>query len=180
MNMPLAPTFRIRRRPVLFLACLLFVYSAAVTSPKRNDEAWGSIAGSRAGDAAFDPEIRLAALTCHLDPLLIKSVIAVESEFDFLSVSPKGARGLMQLHPRTAKLLHVQDVFVPQENILGGSRHLRYLLSVYHNNLPLALAAYNAGEVSVRRYGAVPPFGETQRYVKKVLDQYAAYKAGRA
>lgn len=129
------------------------------------------------GDAAFDQEIEVAARSCQLDPLLIKAVISVESEFDFLCVSDKGAAGLMQLLPNTARILDVKDIFVPQDNITGGARHLGYLLRRYHNNLPLALAAYNAGEGPVRRYQRIPPYPETQHYVKKVLEKYAAYRA---
>jgi len=130
-----------------------------------------------AGESAFDTQIRFAAMGYHIDPSLIKAVITVESDFDFLCVSSKGARGLMQLVPKTAKLLHVQNVFNPQENILGGTRHLSYLLRTYHNNLPLALAAYNAGEGPVLLHHAIPPYEETQKYVQKVLAAYARYRS---
>jgi soluble lytic murein transglycosylase-like protein len=107
---------------------------------------------------------------------LIHSVIKVESNYNPYAVSPKGAQGLMQLIPSTARRFGVANSFNPLENIRGGARYLRYLLDLYNNNYPLALAAYNAGEQAVAKYGGVPPYRETQNYlilVKKQLDKAA-------
>src|SRR5262249_57921463 len=92
-----------------------------------------------------------------------------ESEFNPRAVSRKGARGLMQLMPATASSLSVRDSFDPYENIDGGVRHLRRLLDRFHGNIPLAVAAYNAGEQTVINYHGVPPYRETRRYVSKIL-----------
>jgi soluble lytic murein transglycosylase-like protein len=109
-----------------------------------------------------------------LPPQLLHSVIKVESNYNPLAVSPKGALGLMQLIPATARRFGVDNVFNPSENISGGARYLRYLLDLYHNDYRLALAAYNAGEGAVARYGGVPPYAETQNYVALVGKQLEA------
>src|SRR5262249_2920976 len=106
-----------------------------------------------------------------ISPLLIHSVIKIESNYNPLAVSPKGALGLMQLVPSTARRFGVGNVFNPVENIQGGARYLRYLLNLYNGNYPLALAAYNAGEAGVARFGGVPPFRETQNYLLLVRKQ---------
>lgn len=122
--------------------------------------------------------IREAATRYHLDPDLIHSVIAIESNFNPKAVSPKNARGLMQLMPRTAEFLGVKNAFDPAENIDGGSRYLRDLLAKYKNNLTLALAAYNAGPESVDKYGRrVPPYLETMKYVQRIAKTYAKLKS---
>ena len=111
----------------------------------------------------------------QLDPALISAIIKAESDFDPDAVSRAGAIGLMQLMPQTAVRLHVRDPFNPEENIAGGARYLRYLLDRFHGNLPLALAAYNAGATRVEQYNTLPPIHETRRYVKKVLRFYRQY-----
>lgn len=111
----------------------------------------------------------------QLDPALISAIIKAESDFDPDAVSRAGAIGLMQLMPQTAVRLEVRDPFNPEENIAGGARYLRYLLDRFHGNLPLALAAYNAGATRVEQYNALPPIHETRRYVKKVLRFYRQY-----
>jgi soluble lytic murein transglycosylase-like protein len=105
----------------------------------------------------------------QLSPQLVHSVIQVESNYDPQAVSPKGAQGLMQLIPATARRFGVANPFDPADNIQGGARYLKYLLGLYKGDQSLALAAYNAGEGAVSRYGGVPPFPETQDYVAKVL-----------
>jgi soluble lytic murein transglycosylase-like protein len=99
---------------------------------------------------------------------LLHSVIKVESNYNPRAVSPKGALGMMQLIPATAERFGVSDVFDPVDNIQGGARYLRYLLDLYHGDYPLALAAYNAGERAVAKYGTVPPYAETQTYLRLV------------
>jgi soluble lytic murein transglycosylase-like protein len=105
-----------------------------------------------------------------LDPRLVAAVIWVESSGDPKAVSKKGARGLMQLMPNTAQKLGVRDVFDPAQNVEGGVRYLRDLLDQHGQDLSLALAAYNAGPTAVARYGGIPPYPETQNYVRKVLE----------
>jgi soluble lytic murein transglycosylase-like protein len=104
-----------------------------------------------------------------LDPVLVQAVVRAESGSDPAAISAKGAGGLMQLMPRTAAALGVADRFNPRENISGGVRHLRYLLDRYQGSVSLALAAYNAGEGVVDTYRGIPPYPETQQYVRRVL-----------
>jgi hypothetical protein len=107
-----------------------------------------------------------------VDPLLVQSMIKVESNFDSQAVSSKGAQGLMQLTPSTAKMLGVRDSFDPQENIEGGVKYLKYLQGLYKDP-QLALAAYNAGPGAVQKYKQIPPYPETQNYVNKVSKRYS-------
>jgi soluble lytic murein transglycosylase len=118
---------------------------------------------------ALDSHIREAAHRYGVSEQLVTAVIRVESGFNPRAVSPKGARGLMQLMPTTASQLGVRDSFDPVENIDGGVRHLRGLMERFENNLPLALAAYNAGEGAVAQYRGIPPYRETQQYVTRIL-----------
>lgn len=107
-----------------------------------------------------------------VDPRLVAAIIAVESEFDPYAVSRRGAEGLMQLMPRTAASYDVQDSFDVRDNIEGGVRHLRRLMDRFRNDIPLALAAYNAGEQTVIAYRGIPPYRETRRYIARVLYRY--------
>lgn len=109
-----------------------------------------------------------------LDPRLVLAVIAAESSFRVDAVSPRNARGLMQLMPDTAARFGVTDPFDPVQNLRGGMTYLRWLLSFFRGDVSLALAAYNAGEGSVERYRGVPPFRETQAYLRKVRRLYPA------
>jgi len=121
------------------------------------------------GGTRYGQEIREAASRHGVSEDLVSAVIRVESGYNPHAVSPKGARGLMQLMPGTASLLGVRNSFDPRENIDGGVRHLRGLLDRFPNNLPLALAAYNAGEQAVTLYRGIPPYAETQGYVARIL-----------
>ena len=126
----------------------------------------------------FQKLIVAAAARYNLDPDLIHSVIAIESNFNPKAISPKNARGLMQLMPLTAQRLGVQDSFNPEQNIEGGTHYLSDLLRKYKNNLTLALAAYNAGPDTVDKYGhRVPPYLETMKYVQRITKTYAKLKA---
>ena len=121
-----------------------------------------------------------AAARERLDPALIHAVITVESAYNFKATSRVGARGLMQLMPHTAKRLgrvNALDHTNPRANILAGTRLLRKLINRYRGNLKLALAAYNAGIRAVEKYNGIPPYRETQNYVKKVLRYFKKYQA---
>ena len=141
-----------------------YVSSQAKTA-KRNVTAWNR-------DAIRD-EIRRLAPMHGMDPKLIEKVVWAESDFDPLAVSHKGAMGLMQLMPQTAKILGVSEPFDPVQNLDGGIRYLRYLLDRFRGKLDWALAAYNAGERRVEEHGGIPPFRETQHYVDRILKAYA-------
>jgi soluble lytic murein transglycosylase-like protein len=121
--------------------------------------------------AAIAEAVERAAAQHSLPAALLHSVIKVESNYNPSAVSPKGAQGLMQLIPSTALRFGVSDVFDPADNIQGGAKYLRYLLDLYHGDYPLALAAYNAGEGAVAKYGTVPPYPETQNYLRLVARQ---------
>jgi len=127
----------------------------------------------------YDREISRVARKYKVDPLLIKAIIHTESDFDHRAVSKRGARGLMQLMPDTARELHVRDSFNARQNIDAGTRYFKRLLDMFKGNVRLSLAAYNAGPRLVQELNDVPPFPETVRYVKKVLDQYRIYKISR-
>jgi soluble lytic murein transglycosylase len=119
--------------------------------------------------------IRQNARFYRLEEALVKAVIKVESNYNPQSLSNKGAQGLMQLIPETARLMKVSDPFNPAENIRGGSNYLRLMLDQFNGNLDFALAAYNAGPNAVQRHGGIPPYTETQAYVQRVrryLEQY--------
>jgi soluble lytic murein transglycosylase-like protein len=126
--------------------------------------------------ASYDDLIRSASDRHNVDADLIRAVIKVESDFDSGARSHKGAMGLMQLMPETARLHNVLDLFDPGANIEGGVRHLKLLMGRYQGNLELSLAAYNAGIKAVERHRGIPPFAETQEYVRRVLGHYKAYR----
>lgn len=121
-------------------------------------------------DGRFDGHILDAATTHGVSVDLVKAVIEVESEFDSLAVSSKGAQGLMQLMPFTARRFGVTDVFDPRQNIFGGVQYLRFLLDLFQGDVGLALAAYNAGENAVIRFRGIPPYKETRSYVQRIQD----------
>lgn len=123
------------------------------------------------------PHIDEASQQYGIDPVLIQAVIYVESNFDPQALSPKGAQGLMQLMPQTARDLQVSDAFSPKENIGGGTRYLRYLLDMYNQDMSLALAAYNAGPEKVNLYRGIPPYQETRTYVQRVTQIYNQLKS---
>ena len=121
--------------------------------------------------------IRDAAEKQGVDEMIIHDLIAVESNFNPRAVSRKRAQGLMQLLPQTAVRYSVSNVFDPAQNIDAGTRYLKDLLARFHHNLPLALAAYNAGPEVVERYGGIPPLRETQNYVRQITARLAKEKS---
>lgn len=123
----------------------------------------------------LEPLINGASQQHNLPPSLIKAVIRVESNFNPDATSPKGAQGLMQLMPGTAEQLQVTNPYDVRENIWGGTRYLGMLLQQFHNNLALALAAYNAGPQRVQQYQAIPPIKETQGFVRDVCTEFLQY-----
>jgi soluble lytic murein transglycosylase-like protein len=150
-------------------------YTNAPTDPRYQN--MPGMSGTAAGwlrvpaaGSGYGEQIREIAARYGVSPRLVEAVIRVESAFNPRALSPKGAQGLMQLMPQTALSLGVRNAFDPIQNIDGGVRHLRYLLDRYPGNVQLALAAYNAGQGAVSAYGGrIPPYPETQEYVRKVL-----------
>ncbi|MGH7821396.1 MAG: lytic transglycosylase domain-containing protein [Candidatus Binatia bacterium] len=131
----------------------------------------------RLGDSArFDEPVREVASRFKLDPALVKAVMRAESAFNPMATSPKGAMGLMQLMPDTARMHGVKNAYDPVDNIHGGVRHLRYLMDRYGENLDLVLAAYNAGTKPVDQIGGIPRYPETQEYVRRVHVFHAHYR----
>jgi hypothetical protein len=124
-------------------------------------------------DPQLEALIQKYAQVYGVDPGLVRAVMRHESGFKATAVSPKGAQGLMQLMPGTAALMGVKDPFDPEQNIAGGVGYLRHCLDRFQHNVPLAVAAYNAGPESVARCGAIPPYQETQVFVNNVMGAYA-------
>ncbi len=155
---------------------------AEVFTGKRGSFAFYKPGGSRAFvpvrklSRLYTDVIERASRVYGLERNLVRAVIHVESYFDPKAVSPKGARGLMQLMPGTADMLGVRRVHEVEENIMAGAKYLSFLLRKYQGNLKLALAAYNAGEASVEKFKGVPPFRETVEYVDRVLQMRKRYE----
>jgi len=127
-------------------------------------------------NGSYEDLIVTASGRHSVDADLIRAVIKTESDFNAAARSHRGAMGLMQLMPDTARLHNVSDAYNPVENVDGGVRHLRMLLDRYQNNLELSLAAYNAGSAAVEKYRGIPPFAETKEYVRRVLRFYDSYR----
>ena len=142
----------------------------SVSDPKSGDLKW--LAKQHNRRTNYDRLIETYADQYSVDPILVRAVIQVESDFHPNCLSNKGARGLMQLMPETAQRYGVKDIFDPEENIRGGVAYLADLLEMFSNDLPRALAAYNAGEGAVTKHGGIPPYNETMTYVKRALTVY--------
>ncbi len=155
-------------------SCTVFI---KVSKNKVVDRQIKFIKPAKIDPKAYDEYIKEAASVFNLPEYLIRAVMAVESSYNPYAVSPKGAEGLMQLMPSTAKDMEVKDSFDPKANIMGGARYLRFLANMFNGDLVLILAAYNAGHAAVKKYGnKIPPFQETIDYVKKVSRLYLQYK----
>jgi len=167
--------------------CQLVVRSGKKSKPKASQNRSSdnkSSSGSRGKDPArynrYNGLIDEAAQLYQLPESFIRAVMRVESDFNPNVVSRAGAMGLMQLMPNTARSMGVSDPFDERQNILGGSRYLRILANRFKGDLVLTVAAYNAGEGAVEKYDGIPPYKETQRYVRRVLKHYYAYRGGSA
>jgi soluble lytic murein transglycosylase-like protein len=133
-----------------------------------------SLRGFTTGNSTIDSYVTESATRNGIDPLLLYSVMHQESSFKQRAISPKGARGLMQLMPGTAARYGVTNIFDPKQNIEGGARYMRFLLDRFDGSVTLALAGYNAGEGAVDKYGwRVPPYAETQEYVRRISRRYS-------
>ena len=124
--------------------------------------------GSTRGQAKYDSLVRALSEKHGVSSQLVHSIIKAESNYDPFAVSSKGAKGLMQLMPGTAKDYGVSNIYDPEENIEAGIKHIKFLLTKYSRNLNMALAAYNAGPEAVEKYKGIPPYPETQQYIKKI------------
>jgi len=137
-----------------------------------------SKAGPVVRNTGYDDAIHQASMTYGLESALLHAVVSAESQYNAKALSPKGAAGLMQLMPETARRYGVSDRFDPRQNLNGGAHYLSDLLRMFNNDVSLALAAYNAGEQAVMRHGnRIPPFRETRLYVPRVLELYQRYQA---
>lgn len=151
-----------------------YIYNLGGSGSSRNlrQSDWNWLAKQRDRSSDYDAIIAKYSRRFSVDPVLVKAVIQVESNFNPAVVSSKGARGLMQLMPATAKRFGVANIHDPEENIRGGVAYLAYLQKFFSGDLQRVLAGYNAGENAVTRYGGIPPYAETQLYVKKALTVY--------
>jgi membrane-bound lytic murein transglycosylase MltF len=145
-------------------------------SKEDGEETYGLSLHSMENLRDYDSLISEFSQKYQVDFALIKAMIQAESGFNPLAISRKGAKGLMQLMPETASRMNVSNVFNPKENIEGGVRYFKYLLSLFNNDLRLSLAAYNAGENLVSELRSIPPYRETVDYVRKVLNYYQTYR----
>jgi len=187
------------RAPFVFVVVAMLGASSAMAQVqvivgadgKKTISNFGGVSSGRGGDlrwlakqrnrrSPYDTIIDRHAVAFGVDPVLVRAVIQVESDFDPLCVSNKGARGLMQLMPETARRYGVRSIFDPEENIRGGVRYLGDLLGMFNNDLPRALAGYNAGEGAVLKYAGIPPYTETATYVKRALTVYYGQPYGQA
>ena len=141
--------------------------AAAVRSSEFASQAFGRLVSGE-----IQRLVRAAANEARVDPSLVSAVVQTESGFDPRASSAAGAVGLMQLMPATATSLGVTDPYDPAQNVRGGASYLRALLARFHENVPLAVAAYNAGPGAVERYGGIPPYAETRAYVGRVMATY--------
>lgn len=172
-NVPLDPHYSLykrERKEAVFPGSSLVIVNVPSTTPRRTTRV------NPSQRKQYSPLVASVAKEQGIDPALLHAVITVESGYNPKARSPKGAAGLMQLMPDTARRYQVSDIWDPRQNVNGGARYLRDLLATFNNNLGLALAAYNAGENAVIGYGnRIPPYAETRSYVPRVLQHYHLY-----
>ncbi|HKR58265.1 MAG TPA: lytic transglycosylase domain-containing protein [Pyrinomonadaceae bacterium] len=161
--------------PVVLDSSRSLISPTALTyeSPASMSNSGTDLRGYTTGSAEVDIYLVTSGRRFGIDPLLLYSVMHQESSFKSRAISPKGARGLMQLMPMTAARFGVTNIFDPRQNIEGGARYLRFLLDRFNGDLSLTLAGYNAGEGAVEKYGwRIPPYAETQEYVRRISRRY--------
>ena len=163
-----------RRAPLDYQGAILQPMTGMVFEDKGRNAA--TLVRFKKRERLFHPIIIKVSRHYQVDPALVKAIILAESEYNPNAISRRGAKGLMQLMPRTARSLGVEDIFDPEHNIKGGVRHFKGLLKKFEGDVKLALAAYNAGSGRVRQYKGIPPFKATKRYIKKVVEYYEIYK----
>ena len=171
---PPPPSRKLRRGRVLTSATNLDHSSASNLATHTTNMNWaGTLSGFTTGDSAVDGYILDSGRRNSVDPLLLYAIMHQESTFKARAMSPKGARGLMQLMPGTAVRFGVSSIWDPKQNIEGGTRYMRFLLDTFDGDVNLALAGYNAGEGAVIKYGyRIPPYSETQEYVRRISRRY--------
>jgi hypothetical protein len=168
-----APTVPKRARKLISSRNLVYSPNTVLTHPTSLNFSNG-LGGFTTGDENVDGFIVESGKRNSVDPLLLYSVMHQESTFKRNAISPKGARGLMQLMPGTAARFGVRNIFDPKQNIEGGARYMRFLLDTFDGDIPLTLAGYNAGEGAVMKYGYnIPPYSETQEYVRRIAKRYS-------
>ena len=169
MGTPLGPPPACLRPPEIDRTPAVATAPAAPARPVRPPGAWVALPPPQNAPPQIVNFVNLVAPEYRLEPLLVLSIMAIESNFDPLALSPKGAQGLMQLIPGTAQRFRVRDATDPVQNIHGGMAYLRWLLAYFEGDVALAAAAYNAGERAVERYQGVPPYAETRAYVRRLM-----------
>lgn len=157
---------------------VIYNVGEAPRGSRGSDLTW--LAGRHDRRSRYDPVIERYADQYGVDPTLVRAIIQVESNFNPNCVSSKGARGLMQLMPATARRFGVTNINNPEQNIHGGVRYLAYLMRLFNEDLPRVLAGYNAGENAVIRYGGIPPYEETSTYVTRAMTVYRGRPYGSA
>jgi soluble lytic murein transglycosylase-like protein len=158
------------REPAATVKPTVLVYDSSAAA----NNATSALRGFTTGSAQIDGYLIDAGTRNEIDPLLLYSIMHQESSFKSHAISPKGARGLMQLMPGTAVRFGVTNIFDPRQNIEGGARYVRFLLDRFEGDVNLTLAGYNAGEGAVEKYGwNIPPYAETQEYVRRISRRYA-------
>jgi soluble lytic murein transglycosylase-like protein len=154
---------RCRTLPVLLAAGVVLIYAAS--------SGWAAGATEEV-KRPYDPIVKIYSQKYKVPPDLVHSIIKAESDYDHRALSVKGAAGLMQLMPETAAQYGVRDRFDPDDNIMGGVRYLKDLCKLFNNNTKFVLAAYNAGQEAIKKFGGIPPYPETRDYIRRVMQDY--------